>query len=189
MTPPDFVPAADAAAGSPAPVRPATGDSAAYDGHADDAEAMVSALLTASRLLLALSARSIAAVDDALTLPQFRMLVTLESRGEVSLTGLAAELDVQPSTAMRMIDRLAAAGMVRRAATPKDRRTTLISLTDAGRSTVARVTEHRRRAIVPVVAAMPGVQRRSFVEALQSFAEAGREPPVGHPAPSPDPGW
>ncbi|BBJ46050.1 hypothetical protein SSPO_087680 [Streptomyces antimycoticus] len=46
-----------------------------------DAEAMVTALLTASRLLVAVSARSLAAVEDSLTLPQFRMLVVLDGRG------------------------------------------------------------------------------------------------------------
>lgn len=42
---------------------------------------MVTALLTASRLLVAVSARSLAAVEESLTLPQFRMLVVLDSRG------------------------------------------------------------------------------------------------------------
>lgn len=43
-----------------------------------NAEAMVNALLTASRLLVAVSARSLAAVEEALTLPQLRMLVVLD---------------------------------------------------------------------------------------------------------------
>lgn len=54
-----------------------------------DAEATVTALLTASRLLVAVSARSLAAVEDSLTLPQLRMLVVLDGRGPLSLSGLA----------------------------------------------------------------------------------------------------
>jgi hypothetical protein len=62
-------------------VRPPPSDSAA-----SDAEAMVNALLTASRLLMAVSARSLASVEESLTLPQFRMLVVLDTRGPVNLT-------------------------------------------------------------------------------------------------------
>jgi DNA-binding MarR family transcriptional regulator len=142
----------------------------------NDAEAMVSALLTASRLLVAVSARSLASVEESLTLPQFRMLVVLHSRGPLSLSALAAELDVQPSTAMRMIDRLIAVDMVDRGTVPNDRRTTLISLTGGGRRTVAEATERRRKEIARIVEAMPAVRRRELLKALHAFTEAGAEP-------------
>ncbi|WP_435126854.1 MarR family winged helix-turn-helix transcriptional regulator [Actinacidiphila sp. bgisy144] len=142
----------------------------------NDAEAMVSALLTASRLLVAVSARSLASVEESLTLPQFRMLVALHSRGPLSLSALAAELDVQPSTAMRMIDRLVAVDMVERGTVPTDRRTTLISLTATGRRTVTEATERRRKEIARIVDAMPAVRRRELLGALHAFTEAGAEP-------------
>jgi DNA-binding MarR family transcriptional regulator len=143
-----------------------------------DAEAMVTAVLTASRLLIAVSARSLAAVEESLTLPQFRMLVVLDAGGPLSLSGLAGELSVQPSTAMRMIDRLVAVGVVARGVSAEDRRTSLISLTGAGRRIVAEVTERRRREIARIVDVMPAGQRRHLVEALHAFAEAGGEPSV-----------
>ena len=152
----------------------------------DNAEALVNALLTASRLLVAVSARSLAAVEEALTLPQFRMLVALHSRGPLSLSMLAAELDVQPSTAMRMIDRLVTVDMVSRGSVPTDRRTSLISLTDAGRSTVVETTERRRQEIARIVDAMPATRRRGLLKALQAFTEAGSEPSVKAGAPL---GW
>ncbi|WP_406266745.1 MarR family transcriptional regulator [Actinacidiphila glaucinigra] len=163
----------------------ATGSRASSDSPsgADDpgstAEEMVSALLTASRLLVAVSARSLAAVEEALTLPQLRMLVVLESHGALNLSQLAAELGVQPSTALRMLDRLVAVDMVARGASPTDRRTTVISLTATGRRTVNDVTERRRAEIARIVDAMAPGQRRHLVQALQAFAEAGGEPPVG----------
>ncbi|WP_432035543.1 MarR family winged helix-turn-helix transcriptional regulator [Streptomyces cucumeris] len=144
-----------------------------------DIEAMVHALLIASRLLVAVSARSLAAVEESLTLPQFRMLVALEIRGPLSLSRLAGELGVQPSTAMRMIDRLAAAGVVARGASEADRRTSVISLTNTGRRTVEEVTERRRSELTGIVAAMPAGQRRGLIEALQAFTEAGGEPSGG----------
>lgn len=157
-------------------------------GSEDETEAMVNALLTASRLLVAVSARSLAAVEEALTLPQFRMLVGLHTRGPLSLSLLAAELDVQPSTAMRMIDRLVAAGMVARKASPTDRRTSSISLTDQGRATVVQATERRRTEIARIVDAMSPAQRRGLIKALLAFTEAGSEPPV-RPSGSLHPGW
>jgi DNA-binding MarR family transcriptional regulator len=142
----------------------------------NDAEAMVTALLTASRLLVAVSARSLAAVEEALTLPQFRMLVVLHSRGPLSLSTLASELDVQPSTAMRMIDRLVAVDMVERGTVAGDRRTSVISLTDKGRRTVADATRRRRLEIARIVEAMPVTHRRGLIRALHAFTEAGAEP-------------
>jgi DNA-binding MarR family transcriptional regulator len=143
-----------------------------------DAEAMVGALLTASRLLLAVSARSLTAVKDGLTLPQFRMLVVLNARGRMNLSQVAAELGVQPSTAMRMIDRLVGVAMVARGTSPTDRRSSMISLTGTGQRTVAEVTERRRRELAQIVGTMPDGQRRHLVQALQAFAKAAGEPPV-----------
>jgi DNA-binding MarR family transcriptional regulator len=144
---------------------------------------MVNALLTASRLLVAVSARSLGAVEEALTLPQFRMLVVLDTRGALSLSQLAGELAVQPSTAMRMIDRLVAVDMVDRGASPTDRRTSVISLTVLGRRAVREVTERRRSEIARIVEAMPVGQRRHLIQALQTFTEAGEEPSVTEAAP------
>ncbi|BCP04647.1 hypothetical protein MINTM019_21030 [Mycobacterium paraintracellulare] len=60
-------------------------------------DAITIALLTASRLLVAISAHSIAVVDETITIPQFRALVILSNRGPVNLTALAGTLGVQPS--------------------------------------------------------------------------------------------
>ncbi|AGP52138.1 hypothetical protein M271_02530 [Streptomyces rapamycinicus NRRL 5491] len=139
---------------------------------------MVSALLTASRLLVAVSVRSLAEVEESLTPPQFRMLVVLDGRGPLSLSGLAGELGVQPSTAMRMIDRLVAAGMAARGVSAEDRRTSVISLTKGGRRIVAEATERRRQEIARIVDAMPPGRRRYLIDALQAFTEAGGEPAV-----------
>ncbi|QKW36458.1 MarR family transcriptional regulator [Actinomadura sp. NAK00032] len=148
----------------------------------EDADAGVdevtSALLTASRLLVAVSARSLAAVEDAVTLPQFRLLVVLSSQGPSKLVTLAGLLEVNPSTAMRMVDRLAAAGLVRREASPRSGREVRIQVTAAGRAIVDDVTARRRAEISGVVAGMPAGQRRALVAALRAFTEAGGEPPV-----------
>jgi DNA-binding MarR family transcriptional regulator len=139
---------------------------------------MVTSVLTASRVLVAISARSLAAVEDTLTVPQFRMLVVLDTNGATSLSRLAEQLAVNPSTAMRMVDRLSAAGMVERTPDPEDRRVVRLVATAAGRRVVHAVTERRQAEITKIVAAMPHEDRSAMVRALQVFADAAGEAQV-----------
>lgn len=141
-----------------------------------DVDELVTGLLTASRVLVGVSARSLAEVEDAVTVTQFRTLVVLQSHGEMNLNRLAELLAVTPSTAMRMADRLIAAELVTRRSNPASRREVLLELTATGRSIVGKVTNKRRAEITKIVAAMPAAQRDTLVQALHSFAEASGEP-------------
>lgn len=171
-----------------APSHPDEARSSPARTDAAGADEVVTAVLTASRLLVAVSARSLASVEEALTLPQFRMLVVLDSRGAMNISRLGEHLDVIPSTAMRMVDRLVAAGMLVRTANPANRREILIDLTDAGRNAVHQATERRRAEIARIVAAMPPDQRAGLIEALRAFSQAGSEPPARSKPPL-DVGW
>ncbi|WP_405018061.1 MarR family transcriptional regulator [Kitasatospora sp. NBC_00070] len=143
-------------------------------------EDLVSAVLTASRVLVAISARSLGTVAETLTLPQFRMLVVLQTRGEMSMSRLAEYLAVNPSTALRMIERLVTVGMVTRQPGEHDRREVLIALTPQGAHTVTAATDRRREEIARIVASMPPGRRAGLIEALRAFADAGGEPPAPH---------
>ncbi|MGH3734886.1 MAG: MarR family winged helix-turn-helix transcriptional regulator [Micromonosporaceae bacterium] len=147
------------------------------DVHAD-AEQLTSAVLTASRLLVAVSAHSLAEVEEALTLPQFRALVVLASRGPMKLVGLAAQLGVNPSTATRMADRLESAGMIDRRVNPDTRREVVLRLTGEGRQVVDGVTARRRAEIAAIVSRMPAELRGQLVTALRAFTRAGGEPAI-----------
>ena len=155
-------------------------------GGAADAEALVTALLTASRVLVGVSAKSLEDLDDTVTLPQFRALVVLEGHGPSRLNQLAARLDVGSPTALRMVDRLVRAGFVERHENEENRREVVIALTSAGRSLVQRVTRRRRAAIAKVVARMPTDRQAELVDALTAFAEAAAEPLAAGGA---TPGW
>ena len=141
-----------------------------------DADELTDAILTASRLLIAVSARSLAAVEETLTLPQLRMVVLLESRGPMKLTALADLLEVNPSTAKRMIDRLITSGMVDREQNPATKREVVVVATEEGHRVVNEVMTRRRAEISTIVARMPEHLRRGLVEALTAFTEAGGEP-------------
>ena len=64
------------------------------------------------RSSIAILPHSIAAAGDTITLPQFRLLVILQSRGALKHAVLAEHLGVTPSTASRMVDRLVAVGLI-----------------------------------------------------------------------------
>jgi DNA-binding MarR family transcriptional regulator len=141
-----------------------------------DIDALVTAVLTASRVLVGVSGQSLAEVEDTVTITQFRTLVVLDSREGINLNGLAEELDVNSSTAMRMIDRLLAARLVTRQDNPANRREVLLGLTAEGHRLVETVTRRRRTQIAKIVTAMPAVRRNELVAALHAFADAAGEP-------------
>lgn len=144
-----------------------------------DVDDLVTAVLAASRVLVGVSARSLAEVEDAVTVTQFRTLVVLDGHGAINLNRLAELLDVTPSTAMRMIDRLLVADLVTRSENPASRREVQLDLTRTGRRLVQHVTAKRRREISRIVTAMPTAQRTELIAALRAFADAAGEPAPG----------
>ena len=146
------------------------------DANEQESQEFVTALLSVSRVLVGVSARSLAEVEKTVTVTQFRTLVVLDSHGEINLNRLAELLDVNSSTALRMIDRLLVAGLVTRRDNPTNRREVLLGLSPAGRRVVRKVTRRRRAELSRVVAAMPPERRDDFLDALRAFAEAADEP-------------
>ena len=137
-----------------------------------DTEEVVAAVLAASRLIVGMSARALADVDDSLTLPQLRTLVVLADRPPMKQADLAAELGVNPSTVLRMADRLAAAGLMARQPNPDSRREQLLSLTTAGGDLVHRVMERRSEEVTALVSRLTPTDRSGLVRGLRALAEA-----------------
>jgi DNA-binding MarR family transcriptional regulator len=140
-------------------------------------DAVTDAVLSASRVLVAVAARSLADLSDDVTLSQYRALVVLASRGAQTVGALAEQLEVLPSTATRLCDRLVRKGLVIREHSISSRREVEVSLTAAGRRLVEGVTQRRRRAIAEIVRAIPPANREALVTALGQFAEAAGEVP------------
>jgi DNA-binding MarR family transcriptional regulator len=153
---------------------------------AADADEFVTALLTASRVLVGISARSLADVEDRVTVTQFRTLVVLDSHSQINLNGLADELGVNASTALRMVDRLLAAHLVTRREKPTNRREVLLGLTADGERLVHQVTTRRRTEIARIVTTMSAEQRSELIAALSAFTDAANEP---EPRPNNTLGW
>ncbi|MEV4807329.1 MarR family transcriptional regulator [Nonomuraea sp. NPDC049421] len=147
---------------------------------------VVEAVMTASRALVGVAARSIAAAGGDVTLPQYRALVLVAARGPQRLIDLAEALDVNRSTATRMCDRLVAKRLVRRSRLPSDRRTVRIALTGEGRALVDGVTQKRKSDLTRILAQLGQEQRAAVVAALSAFARAADETEVTRHADIPD---
>jgi DNA-binding MarR family transcriptional regulator len=138
--------------------------------------AEVDAVLAASRVLIGVAARSLAPVEDTVSLTQVRALVIIASRGPLHLAALAEDMEVHPSNATRACDRLVAAGLLDRRDNPADRRHLLLTLTDTGRELVDGVMDRRRVAIGQILQRMPPEDRAQLATVLGRFAQAGGEP-------------
>jgi DNA-binding MarR family transcriptional regulator len=140
-------------------------------------DAVVDSVLSASRALVAVAARSLAAAEEQVTLPQYRALVVLASRGPQRAVDLAEALGVSQSTGTRMCDRLERKGLISRVRPAADRRTVITTITPAGMQLVDAVTRRRRREIRAILRKMTPDVRAALVPTFRAFADAAGEAP------------
>lgn len=138
-------------------------------------DAVVDALMRASRALVAITARSLSSVNEEVTLAQFRTLVVLSARGPQTVTALAEHLDVHASTMTRMCTRLVARGLVVRVPSAVDRREVVITLSPSGTQLVDSVMQNRRREFDIIVDKLSDTEQRAVIDALEAFAKAAGE--------------
>src|SRR6202012_3688864 len=87
------------------------------------------AVLATCRLLVALSAQSMAEVADIADPTQVRVLVIAASRAPISLGELADAASLTPSTASRLCERMVTRGLLDRSDDPTNRRALNLTLT------------------------------------------------------------
>ena len=138
-------------------------------------DAVVDAVVRASRALVSITVRALEAVSDEVTLPQLRTLVVVSIQGPQTVSALADRLDVHASTMTRMCSRLVARGQVVRKPSALDRREVVIELTPQGQGLVDEVMDKRRRDINAIVRSMTPDDRDRVVSALELFAQAAHE--------------
>lgn len=144
---------------------------------AQSPDSVVDAVLSASRVLVAVAARSLSEIGEEVTLTQYRTLVVLASRGTQNLASLAESVGVTPATATRMCDRLVKKKLIARQSHTADRRQVRLALTTKGRELVAAVTDRRRHEIGAIVHTIGPAELTVLVQALNRFAAAAGEVP------------
>lgn len=102
---------------------------------------------------------------------------------EATVGDVAALLDVEPSTASRLVDRAARTGLVGRTESQVDRRRSVLVLTEDGRALRARATAARRGWLAGVVHDWSERDLHALATALGRFAQdVGSAGPLGPPS-------
>lgn len=128
----------------------------------------------ATRGLLTLNVSVLEHMEKQIGLAPLRALQSLERLGPSLVTELGADLDLLPSTASRLSDRLADAGYITRRVSPTNRRATLLELTDSGRAILTELIELRVQAFGAVVETMDDPDRAALIQGAQAFTDAHR---------------
>jgi DNA-binding MarR family transcriptional regulator len=110
---------------------------------------------------------------------QLRVLSIVSRNRHTNMSRLAEALDVVPSSASRLCDRLEATGLLRRVPDPRDRREVRLLLTAAARRLLADLREGRRRALAEVLDRMKPQDTDDLVRALAAF-DAAAAPVTDH---------
>lgn len=102
---------------------------------------------------------------------QLRMLRTLDRCGRpVRLGELAAVLDVAPRSVTSKVDHAETDGWIRRVADPRDRRATLVELTEEGHHLLDTVSAQRHEGVRARLEALDTDEQRTLLELLRRVA-------------------
>ncbi len=128
----------------------------------------------------ALVVRSLASVDELVTVPQLRVLVILSEGGRLNLAAVADQLGVNPSNASRTCDQLVRRELVERRENPEDRRNIALALAPAGEQLLGSVMRRRQELLAEVVARLAPDEQQDLMQAMTRFNQAAARASVGH---------
>jgi DNA-binding MarR family transcriptional regulator len=131
-----------------------------------------SQLERASRGLLSVSMAAISQFEQNISPTHLRALQALDRLGACKVGDLAEALDLAPSSASRLSDRLAEAGLITRAVAPDNRRATQLELTPDGHRLVKELVRVRAEMMRQVSEHMTERDRRALLRGAQAFSEA-----------------
>jgi DNA-binding MarR family transcriptional regulator len=126
----------------------------------------------ATQGLLALNVAVLEEVQKRVGLPTLRALQSLQRLGPSQVTELGEDLDLVPSSASRLSDRLAEAGFITRSVAPHNRRATILEMTDAGRAVLNEVVAARVERFRRVTEQMSQREREQLLAGAAAFTAA-----------------
>ncbi|WP_172330134.1 MarR family winged helix-turn-helix transcriptional regulator [Mangrovicoccus sp. HB161399] len=107
-----------------------------------------------------------------LSVTQFVALVTLLREGPTAQSRLGRMTSMDPSTTTVVVRKLEKEGLIAKSRDPGDQRTTVLSLTEAGRTCAAEHVPVSVRAGDELLAPLTGIERALFLELLRKLLEA-----------------
>jgi DNA-binding MarR family transcriptional regulator len=129
----------------------------------------------ATRGLLELNVAVLENMEKKVGLAPLRALQSLERLGPSLVTELGDDLDMLPSTASRLSDRLTGAGLITRRVSPTNRRATLLELTDIGRAVLDELVTLRQRRLSAVAQLMSDDDRVALLQGTHAFTAARQQ--------------
>ncbi|MGC4790279.1 MarR family transcriptional regulator [Micromonospora sp. DT178] len=145
---------------------------------------LAAAIDAAAEALVGVLDSAVSRHQMAVSPTQLRVLSLISNRPETNVNGLAELLDVVPSSASRLCDRLEATGLLRRVPDPRDRREVRLMPTAAAETLLRELQERRHRAVQAVLDRMPGRAQHELLLALMAFERAATTAPTESPADS-----
>ena len=94
----------------------------------------------------------------------------------IRMADLAGRLDIGPRSATSVVAGLEVPGRVMRRPDPGDRRSLLVSLTEAGRLLVSRIEEAKRGAAEEMFGTLPAAEREQLLAVLLRLDACGQHP-------------
>lgn len=104
-----------------------------------------------------------------ITLTQCHALMELPETGSITMNELAKRLSLDKSTVSRTVDNLVQSKMVDRKIPASNRRTTLVRLTDNGRSVCKVINDDNNEYYRKALGAIPARKRDEFLEVFEKL--------------------
>lgn len=104
-----------------------------------------------------------------------RLMGFLNDHGEMSQTQLATHLDIRPQSLSELIAKMESDGLVMRRQSDEDKRQTLVSLTDLGRSRVEAFRENHRRRAAEFLEPLTAEEKIALAAILRKLIDAKKE--------------
>ncbi len=131
----------------------------------------VAAFEQLARALVGITLQSLSALDGAVSVPQFRLLLALDGLGKVPSSALAEALGMGPSSVTRLVDRLQSAGLVERGSVEHSRSIVTVEVTARGRDLVTAVLDRRHALLEDVLDRMEPRLREQARHLAAAFAD------------------
>lgn len=140
----------------------------------DSSSDLVETLMAVSHTFTSIVIASMIDTDETITPPQLRVLMALTAVGSTNMSGLAADLGVDASTASRACEQLVRRRLVSRTQDPADRRHVELGLTKNGVALVGRLLTRRRELFSDMAQRLPAEDQAQLARGLELFSGTAR---------------
>ncbi len=104
-----------------------------------------------------------------------RLMGFLNDHGEMSQAQIAAQIGIRPQSLSELLAKMEADGLILRRQSPEDKRQTLVSLTDCGRSRVEAFRENHRKHAAEFLEPLTDEEKNTLAEILRKLIDAKKE--------------